>query len=196
MFKYLAVSVGVIGLAAFDAQGGGGCVSYGHSHGVVAVNHAASYGFGHASYVPSYGYNLAVAVQPNYYSVGFDLDRDKERQAALKSQEILRDSIMQAFRAGSSGSPQQTAPVVPQALPQAAPQDDIGQISAVIAESCVRCHNAQNAKGGIRLDGQIDIGLATSAMAAVYSGKMPPNAPLSDAKKQVFQKLVLKVCGK
>lgn len=72
-------------------------------------------------------------------------------------------------------------------------EQDAQEISGFISANCLKCHNANKAEKGIRLDVEITLPVAIKCQSQVAAGLMPPGTPMRD-KTSLFEKLTARVC--
>lgn len=86
-----------------------------------------------------------------------------------------------------SQGPPQTPPAAggpPTFSMQMPPQQQAA--SGIIEQQCMKCHNAEKAKGGVDFTGPISDELRMNAVKQVISGEMPKGGQLSDAERGQF----------
>ena len=140
-------------------------------------------------------YSTAV-LQP-YYLVGQQIREEAAATAEFRaSAEYQELQELRAWKAGFDAARQTVAPAgaEQQAEPPAAPSPP--PASSVIVQRCAKCHGGEDPKGGLWLDGTVDLRGEDAAakrdaiMQQVWRGHMPPKTPLTDAETaSVIQEL-------
>lgn len=86
-------------------------------------------------------------------------------EIAARQQELVEQqaTIIDALRGGHAGKDAGTGP-----------SEITKQARAILAENCLGCHQGDDPKGGIKLDGGFDVAQKLLISEVVQSGAMPP----------------------
>ncbi len=117
----------------------------------------------------------------------------KAENAALRAEfNAFKSGFAAALQPAQAPQPQRQ--MSPARAWSAFTEQDAQEITALITNNCLKCHNQTKAEGGLRLDVEITLPVAIRCQSQVAAGLMPKGGPDLRSKLALFEKLTAKIC--